>query len=99
MNRPYRLCGLLGAALCGVQLSAHAILVGPYTPDAFTLHLWHFDESSTPVVDYAPTGGTNLTSVANGATLGTASFAGFGSALNTYDGGPNGTNAVDKDAV
>jgi hypothetical protein len=53
---------------------AFAAIVGPYTPDASTLHLWHFDESATPCVDFAP-GGTNLAFMINGATLGNASYS------------------------
>jgi hypothetical protein len=48
--------------------------VAPYTVDAATLHLWHFDELTAPVVDYAP-GGTNLTYLIGGATLGNASYS------------------------
>jgi hypothetical protein len=47
---------LFAAALCAVSVRA-AVL--PYPVDLSTLHLWHFDESAAPVVDYAP-GGTNL---------------------------------------
>ena len=65
------------------ELLAHATIVGPYSVDANTLHLWHLNESSVPAIDSAP-GGTNLTVLANGATLGNSSFAGFGSALNTF---------------
>ena len=44
--------------------------------------------------------GTNLTSLANGATLGNASFTGFGSALNTADGGQvGGATATAIDAA
>lgn len=78
--------------------SLQAIIIGPYAPDAATLHLWHLDETTTPCLDSASTGAVNLTTLANGATLGNASFTGLGTALNTSDGGPNGTNNVDKDA-
>jgi hypothetical protein len=55
---------------------ASAAIVGPYTPDASTLHLWHFDESATPCVDFATTGyATNLAYMINGATLGNASYS------------------------
>ena len=53
---------------------ASAAIVGPYTPDAGTLHLWHFDESAAPCVDFA-TGGANLAYMINGATLGNASYS------------------------
>jgi len=47
------------------------------------------DQSSVPVLDSVTSGATNLTSLQNLATLGNASFAGFGSALNAYGQGPN----------
>jgi hypothetical protein len=53
---------------------ASAVIVGPYAPDSSTLHLWHFDELAAPCVDFAP-GGTNLTYIINGATLGNASYS------------------------
>jgi hypothetical protein len=53
---------------------ASAAIVGPYTTDAGTLHLWHFDESATPCVDFAA-GGTSLAFMINGATLGNASYS------------------------
>jgi hypothetical protein len=28
-----------------------ADLLGPYSPDPATLHLWHFDDSSAPAID------------------------------------------------
>jgi len=46
-----------------------------YSPDPGTLHLWHFDETATPCLD-AVAGGTNLTQLINGATLGNPSFSG-----------------------
>jgi hypothetical protein len=48
--------------------------IQPYTVDSVTLHLWHLDETSTPCMDAAP-GGTNLTYLINGATLGNVSFS------------------------
>jgi autotransporter-associated beta strand protein len=75
--------GLLAAtAVFCVCFCGQAIIVGPYTPDANTLHLWHLDEGAAPAVDSAP-GGTNLLILAGGATLNNASFTGFGTALNT----------------
>jgi hypothetical protein len=65
-----------------LQFQAQALIVGPYSRDANTLHLWHLDEAAAPALDSAP-GGTNLTALGNGATLGNASFTGFGTALST----------------
>src|SRR5258705_544539 len=56
-------------------------IVGPYSPDANTLHLWHMDQTTVPVLDSVLSGGTNFTVLTNGATLGNASFPGFGTAL------------------
>src|SRR5208282_597294 len=66
-------------ALCAsalVFLAARQVgaTIQPYTADAATLHLWHLDEASTPCVDAAP-GGTNLTYMIGGVTLGNASFS------------------------
>jgi autotransporter-associated beta strand protein len=92
-----RVALFLGLTLCLAGSSLHAVIVAPYSVDADTLHLWHFDETATPVINYAPNG-TNLTALGNGATLGNASFPGFGTALSTYDGGPDGIAATDRDA-
>jgi hypothetical protein len=48
--------------------------IQPYAPDIATLHLWSLDEATTPCVD-AASGGTNLTYMIGGATLGSASFS------------------------
>src|SRR5215470_499538 len=79
------------ALVAGLVLStaaSQAEILGPYTPDADTLHLWHMNETTAPVVDAAPNG-TDLTALENGATLGNESYAavkGFGTALGTYTG-------------
>jgi hypothetical protein len=86
------------SALMAATAALAASTLQPYTADADTLHLWHLDESSTPGADSAP-GGTNLTALAGGATLGNASSPGFGTALSTFDGGQNGTSGTSKDAV
>ena len=88
----------LAAALC-LCASAPAVIVGPYTADSSTLHLWHMDTNAVPVLDAVSTGGTNLMGLLNGAVLGSNSFTGFGLALSTYDGGPTGTVATAKDAI
>lgn len=75
------------AALAGV---AQAEILGPYTSDENTLHLWHMNEATAPVAD-AVANGTELTALENGATLGNESFTGakgFGTALGTYTGNP-----------
>jgi peptidoglycan/xylan/chitin deacetylase (PgdA/CDA1 family) len=81
------------AFVAGLALStavSQAEILGPYTPDADTLHLWHMNETAAPVVDAAPNG-TDLTALDNGATLGNESYTGakgFGTAVATYTGNP-----------
>jgi peptidoglycan/xylan/chitin deacetylase (PgdA/CDA1 family) len=85
---PYLLAIVAGLALSTVV--GQAEILGPYTPDADTLHLWHMNETTAPVVD-AAANGTDLTALENGATLGNESYAGakgFGTALATYTGNP-----------
>jgi len=45
-----------------------------FTPNATTLHLWHLDENSPPCVD-AASGGTNLTYLISGVTLGNPAYS------------------------
>jgi peptidoglycan/xylan/chitin deacetylase (PgdA/CDA1 family) len=78
------------AALALSTVVSRAEILGPYTPDADTLHLWHMNETTPPVVDAAPNG-TDLTALENGATLGNESYTGakgFGTAVATYTGNP-----------
>lgn len=79
-------------------ITASALIVGPYPPDAQTLHLWHLDETTVPCVDSATSGGTNMAALGGSATLGNASFTGFGTALSTVDGGQNDIIATNRDA-
>lgn len=72
--------------------------LAPYSPDVATLHLWHLDEVAAPSAD-ALISGTNLTALSGGATLGTTSFAGFGTCLSTVDGGQSATTGTGKDAA
>jgi len=83
----------VAAAMIFASVSSHAVITGPYTVDVNTLHLWHLNESGVPVVDAAP-GGTNMMILTNAATLGNASFGGFGTALGT-----KGTNAPSSAAL
>ena len=85
--------GLCAAATLIAGLNAGATIVGPYAPDANTLHLWHMDASAAPVPDAVVSGGMNLAGLLNGATLGNAAYSGFGNALNTASTGA-GKNAV-----
>lgn len=89
--------GGLSATFLFAGLPAPAAVVGPYLPDAATLHLWHLDETAIPLVD-SVVGGLSLNAAGNGATLGNASLPGFGAAVSTIDGGQSGIAATDKDA-
>ncbi len=82
--------------LAGI-IAARGDLAGPYVPDADTLHLWHLNEQVVPVVDVG-SAGMHLTALRNGATLGSASWPGFGLALSTYDGGPDAASDAGLDA-
>lgn len=75
-----------------------AEIVPPYTSDGVTLHLWHFDEAAPPVIDFGANP-TNFTSLVGEASLNNESFAGFGTALSTLDGGQGNVTALGRDAV
>jgi hypothetical protein len=83
-------------ALCATLLTPKLALafVASYSVDANTMHLWHLNESAGPAVDeahYNYNGAFTIKADANqplaaafgGASLGAASAAGFGTALNT----------------
>jgi len=77
-----KLIPLLTAAAIGcIPTFASAAIVAPYVADSDTLHLYHFNEvSGTTTADAA--GSVDLTAGFS-ATLGNASFTGFGNAGNT----------------
>jgi len=55
---------VVGAILLALAPASRAAIVGPYTVDANTLHLWHFDETgATPFL--APTNALEFDSVSN----------------------------------
>jgi len=66
--------------------SASAAIVGPYSSDANTLHLWQFNEADNTATTTAATVGGVALNKANDATLGNTSFSGFGNAGNTSAG-------------
>ena len=92
-SSPWRLArqAALAALLLAAAANAPALIVGPYTPDANTVHLWHFDDPPGTVAANAVPGGASMIAV-NGATqvnplpmtnailTGAASYSGFGSA-------------------
>ena len=61
---------------------SYAAASAPYTVDAYTLHLYHFDGNADDAVTSSP---INLT-LAYGATVTETSYTNFGTALNTYEG-------------
>lgn len=84
----------LAAGCCFFGALAQAALVGPYSVDSNTMHLWHLDETATPAADQAhyayagtfttlPDANRPLTGLFGGATLGNSSAPGFGTALRT----------------
>jgi hypothetical protein len=97
MRRAILASTFLGLALVVQGYTASASTLRPYTPDPETLHLWHMNDQSVPVIDTG-SDGTHLTALRNGATLGNVSYRGFGTALSTYDGGPEATNDAGHDA-
>ena len=98
MQRFFYLLGLL--AVVGLASPLHAAIRGPYNKDGQTLHLWHLNEGSAPALDAVGFGSLSLTALANGATLNSPSAPGFGTALNTVDGGQSaGSGVLGKDAV
>lgn len=87
----------LAALLALLTGAARSEIVGPYVPDADTIHLWHMNELVVPVVDVG-IDCTHLAALRNGATLGNVSHAGFGLALSTSDGGVDATSDAGRDA-
>ncbi|MBN1515127.1 hypothetical protein JXA32_01020 [Candidatus Sumerlaeota bacterium] len=74
---------MLIIAAFGIAANLDAKISGPYTPDADTLHLYHFDGSGA---DSATTNAIDL-QLYYGATATTDSYsATMGAALNTYEG-------------
>jgi hypothetical protein len=90
------LIAAVAVGLLGVAQHVSAAVGGPFTVDANTLHLWHFDDTAGPAVD-SVSGGLNLLNVdqsaepANvgagvtpataNAIFGSTSFTGFGTSV------------------
>ncbi len=79
MNKTLTIIGCITAVLA---MGAYAAVSGPYTIDADTLHLYHFDGNADDAVTTDP---LDLT-LAHGAAVTDSSYAGFGAALNTWEG-------------
>jgi hypothetical protein len=84
MSKFSALTALTAAALAGP--AAQGVIIGPYTVDSDTLHLWHFDQDDTGSPsnsqDAVNPGGVAVSNQ-NGATWGNPSFTGFDRAGNT----------------
>lgn len=89
---------IIGLAIIAAGIMRAPAALAPYTADVTTLHLWHLDDVATPALDSLARG-TNLTTLSGGATLGNVSFAGFGSCLNTADGGQSAIATTGRDAA
>jgi peptidoglycan/xylan/chitin deacetylase (PgdA/CDA1 family) len=79
--------------------TAQGAILGPYTPDENTLHLWHMDDPAVPVLDSTTAGQTDLGALGGGATLGNVSFIGFGNAVRTYTGNATESAAAGQAAA
>jgi len=66
-----------------IAVKSNSNIAGPYTADAYTLHLWHLDEASPPCLDAVTSSNLNLNGLLNGAQLANAAYPGFGTCLNT----------------
>ena len=66
-----------------IAVKSNSNIVGPYSVDAYTLHLWHLDESSPPCLDSVSSSNLNLNGLLNGAQLANSTYPGFGTCLNT----------------
>jgi hypothetical protein len=89
MCRQRRVFWAVTLAVCvlGGTVVTRASIVGPYQVDKWALHIWHFDEpaGSATVADAAVPSPLAL-DITGTATLGNASFTGFGTAIQTGNG-------------
>lgn len=84
--RPVRLLFVAATAALGCVCGrAAAAVVGPYTPDGATLHLYHLDDAGAPAADAAGT--LPMQGLLNDAALGATALPGFGTALDTSAAG------------
>jgi signal transduction histidine kinase len=89
-----RVCsGLLGLGFLLSAASAAALELAPYTPDPFTLHLWHLDENGPPFADQVESG-LALQGLLRGAKAGIPSAGKLGTCVSfsTLTGGYPGSN-------
>jgi hypothetical protein len=69
---------VLASSNCG-----WAAIIGPYVADSDTLHLYHFDESATPLEDngFVDANDIDLTALNGAPALSASAYAGFGSSV------------------
>ena len=88
----------IAAAVSSIPLYTTEAAPTPYTADANTLHLWHFDDADPGPSTNAVAEGFNL-DAAGGAILGSAGFPGFGNTGNTSANTGSGFRSSDPVAV
>jgi len=76
------------------SIRGYAIIAGPYSADEHTLHLYHFDGNAN---DAAASNALDLT--LSDATVNTASYSNFGTALDTFTGGNTAIAYTDEKLV
>jgi hypothetical protein len=101
---------MLAAALLAMPLVSFAVIIGPYTTDANTLHLWQFNEAAgstttaangsaaTPrslTAEGIGSGAGDATTTQSGAVT-AAGLTGFGNAANTNGGSDDGFRTLVK---
>ncbi len=77
MNRGIKTLIVMGIVM--VSATPAAAQIGPYQPDAYTLHLWHLDETALPALN-SVSGGPNMYYMGPGSSVNQTSFTGFGKA-------------------
>ena len=82
LRAPLALAATLAAFAFSLVSSpaAQGAVLGPYTPDANTLHLFHFDDASNPIVDSGTTPYATTTPTQAGSLNHTPYSAAFGNA-------------------
>jgi hypothetical protein len=72
--------------LLAVASPAQAGLLGPYTADSHTLHLYHVNESANNVEDYGYTDGNDIDMQVSGTGFGATAYSGFGTSIDMGSG-------------
>jgi hypothetical protein len=80
----------VGLLLLAAASPARAGLLGPYTADSHTLHLYHLNESANNVEDYGYTDGNDVDMLVSSAGFGATAYSGFGTSIDMG----SGTNVI-----